>query len=145
MSEPPPKKWVQLQYMRPGSDDVADDTIECNLAGINHLSLTGEHRQANIQTLEPGQSLILIRHTDNEYDENAVLVVTQGGKDVGYLPAHVAEDVAPILDRKRAVTVVVESVEEFVSSSNNRLLGVRLILTPYKPERAKRKPKGRGH
>ena len=134
----PNKRWITIGYIKPDENDIEDDDIRCNLAGINHMGLNGEHRQAGIRGLAPRQPLILIRHHDNEHDENAILALTEGGKDVGYLPAHVAEDIAPIMDRKRAVTAIVDEVEEFTSSGGNRLLGVRVTVTTWK-----KKPKPR--
>jgi hypothetical protein len=128
---------VTLNYLLPDADDVADETMECAVAGINHVGMCGEHRQDVIRRLTPDQEVILWRHTDNKHDENAVAVFTHGGKDIGYLPAEIAEHVAAILDRNRAVTARVVSVDQFTSTSGNRLLGARLTLTPYRAKEAK--------
>ena len=50
--------------------------------------------------------------------------VFPNGNDVGYVPAHLADKIARVLDAERAVTAVVDQVEEFTSSGGNRLLGV---------------------
>jgi hypothetical protein len=133
----PGPRRVTLNYVLPDADDVADETIECVVAGIDHVGMCGEHRQDTIRRLTAGQELILWRHTDNKHDENAVAIFTLGGKDIGYLPAETAEYIAGILDSKRAVTAKVVGVDEFISTSGSRLLGARLTLTSYRTKRAK--------
>jgi hypothetical protein len=133
----PGTQRVTLNYLLPDGDEVADETMECAVAGINHVGMCGEHRQDVIRRLTSGQELILWRHTNNKHDENAVAVFTLDGKDIGYLPAEIAEYVAAIIDRNGAVTARVISVDQFTSTSGNRLLGARLTLTSYRTKRAK--------
>lgn len=81
------------------------------------LDVKGEsHYQDNLATIagpktEDGYNLpvnaVLVREPDNEYDTNAIAVYAttrdgqQSARHVGYVAAEVAEDLAPILDRKR--------------------------------------------
>jgi hypothetical protein len=54
------------------------------------------------------------------------------GKDIGYLPRDVAEEIAPRLDAGSPVTATVERVEGFEAGRGRTLLGVRLQLIPYR-------------
>ena len=134
----PNKRWATISYVKPDGNDIEDDEIRCNLAGINHMSLTGEHRQDNIRELKTGQPLILVRHHSNPHDAHATLALSEACKDVGYVPAHLADRIARVLDAERPVTAVVDEVDEFTSSGGNRLLGVRVTVTTWK-----KKPKPR--
>lgn len=137
----PTKARMTITYLKPADDDVPSRTYECNLAGINHMSLTGEHRQDNIRELRAGEQLILVRHHSNPHDAHATLALSEACKDVGYVPAHLADRIARALDAERPVTAVVDEVDEvdeFTSSGGNQLLGVRVTVTTWK-----KKPKPR--
>lgn len=137
----PDRRRMSIKYLLPEVDDVPSRTYGCNLAGINHMSLTGQHRQANIRGLKAGDKLILVRHHSNPHDAHATLALAPNGNDVGYIPAHLADRIARVLDAERAVTAVVDQVEEFESTGGNLLLGVRITVTTWKQ---RRKPRAKG-
>lgn len=62
------------------------------------------------EKLEVGQELILIRETENEYDELAVLVKTMEGKKIGYLPRKCNEIIARLMDAGKRLSGKVKNV-----------------------------------
>ena len=60
-----------------------------------------EGRAANHQPLFLQQDLILKHQNNNPYDRNAVLLLTDDGKELGFLPKGYASIYAPAIDRAR--------------------------------------------
>ena len=56
------------------------------------------NRQAVIAKLKTRDPLVLIREPDNQYDPNAIKVVTSQGKQIGYLNKWMAERFAELFD-----------------------------------------------
>lgn len=52
----------------------------------------------------PGETLRFVRESDNAYDPNAVMIFNRAGEMIGYLPYHLAAELAPDLDA-RAITL----------------------------------------
>lgn len=48
--------------------------------------------------IDEGDNLFLIREPQNKHDSNAILICTEGGVSVGYVPRYLAEEMAPHLD-----------------------------------------------
>ena len=71
------------------------------------MGLTGDSRQEIIGKLRREEPIHLIRLPDHPNDPNAVALFTQDGKDIGYLPRDVAEEIAPCLDAGSPVTATV--------------------------------------
>ena len=67
--------------------------------GVYTLNIVGEsYRQGEIKLCHEGESLILRREPDNKYDRNAVAVLRENGKQIGYLSRDDAEWIARIMD-----------------------------------------------
>lgn len=66
------------------------------LAVTAMLSVVGQH--AFVGDAAAGESLVLVRERDNEYDRNAVLVLNKDGEGIGHIQRGEAEVLAPILD-----------------------------------------------
>ena len=60
-----------------------------------------EGRAVNHNALSLQQSLIFKHQTDNPYDYNAVLLLTEDGKELGFLPKGYASLYAPVIDSGR--------------------------------------------
>ena len=60
-----------------------------------------EGRAVNHNALSLQQSLIFKHQTDNPYDHNAVLLLTEDGKELGFLPKGYASLYAPAIDSGR--------------------------------------------
>ena len=57
-----------------------------------------------------GESLVLIREPANTYDRNAIRVDKADGTQVGYVPAYLARNIAPLVD-EGLITVGMEATE----------------------------------
>jgi hypothetical protein len=128
---------VKIRFLLPGDDDEPLESEECPVAGINHNNIAGFNRQTVIARCQVGEQIYLVREPDNPHDENAIRCFRTNGEDIGYLPAWKAEEIAPILDKGRAVTARILRLEPFTSDAGNRLTGVALELTPYRKKRKK--------
>lgn len=126
------KVRVTVHYLIPDKDDVALPSWETFVSGVNHVGLCGEYRQKIIAKLREGEPVYLVRVPNHPDDPNAVALFCTNGKDIGYLPRDVAEQVSPRLDAGSPVTATVERVEPFEPGRGRTLLGVRLTLVPYR-------------
>ena len=76
-----------------------------------NVSITGSTFYQNATTIikqlqhRYGEPLILKRESENKYDKNAVGVYF-GQKQLGYVPAGLAKELAPIIDAGTVVTAV---------------------------------------
>ena len=62
------------------------------------VGVTFENRQELLAGLEAGVELELVRHPENEMDENAIGVHLPGGAQLGFLNRHLAKRLAPVMD-----------------------------------------------
>ena len=69
------------------------ELLNCNIAGTTFL---------NLEDIEPDlkkhQLLVLKRETKNEYDDNAILILTEDGKKLGYVPQEKNEVLSNLMD-----------------------------------------------
>lgn len=61
---------------------------------------TDRHRQDIIAELAKGEKLFLEAEPDNEYDPGAIVVLTQNGADIGYIPGDETDKIHPYLGRE---------------------------------------------
>lgn len=67
-----------------------------DLAGANFRPSSAQGRTLG---LKPGDHAFLERDPDNQYDDNAVRVLTEGDRDfIGFVPREMAATIAPLLD-----------------------------------------------
>ena len=105
------------------------------MAGINHVGMCDEPRQKIIATLRHDEPIYLVRMPNNPHDPNAVALFRANGEDIGYLTRELAPEIALRLDRGSPVTATVEAVEPFETEAGRRLLGVRMLIVPYRIKR----------
>lgn len=60
--------------------------------------VAGTQYHKGYMEIDEGDSLHLIREPQNQYDSNAILICTEAGVSVGYVPRYLAEEMAPHLD-----------------------------------------------
>ena len=69
------------------------ELLNCNIAGTTFLDL---------EDIEPDlkkhQLLVLKRETKNEYDDNAILILTEDGQKLGYVPQEKNEVLSNLMD-----------------------------------------------
>ena len=69
------------------------ELLNCNIAGTTFL---------NLEDIEPKlkkhQLLVLKREPNNEYDGNAILILTEDGQKLGYVPQEKNEVLSNLMD-----------------------------------------------
>lgn len=85
-----------------GAGKARRGSAAAKMPGRYELQVVGEQyegRQKAIKKCEIGDTIALVRERDNKYDTNAVAVMSDAGKQLGYIPKDDAVWVAEILDR----------------------------------------------
>ena len=77
------EKWVK------GNPEY-DKTYWCTVAGVRHANDDGTSRQEAINQCRPPEVLRLVLEPNNPVDPNAVKVMRQNGKQLGYVPKRLA-------------------------------------------------------
>ncbi|MEO8520560.1 MAG: HIRAN domain-containing protein [Acidobacteriota bacterium] len=67
-------------------------------------------RRDGCASLDVGEAVVLEREPDNPHDGNAILVLTQGGIELGYVPRELAKQMAPLLDGGADVEATVKKL-----------------------------------
>ena len=74
------------------------ELLSCNIAGTTFLDL---------EDIEPDlkkhQLLVLKRETKNEYDDNAILILTEDGRKLGYVPQEKNEVLSNLMDAGKLI------------------------------------------
>jgi hypothetical protein len=128
-------RGVTLNYLIPDDKDEPLIPRQVFVAGINHVGICDEPRQKIIATLHHDEPIYLVRMPNNPHDPNAVALFRGNGEDIGYLTRELAAEIAPRLDQGSPVTATVEAVEPFETEAGRPLLGVRLLIVPYRLKR----------
>ena len=129
---------VRKTHLVPGPDDEPLTPKEVRVAGINHRGLCGIHRQAVIAGCRVGEELLVLRFPENPHDSNAIGLFRKDGQDIGMLPAEIAVEMAPRLDKGSPITATITGLEPFLSTGGNELIGVRVTLVPHRIKRRRR-------
>lgn len=69
------------------------ELLNCNIAGTTFLDLEDIEPE-----LKKHQLLVLKRETKNEYDGNAILILTEDGQKLGYVPQDKNEVLSNLMD-----------------------------------------------
>jgi hypothetical protein len=80
--------------------------LETHVAGTTH----GAARRIE-PTLLPGSPLVLRREPDNPYDEHAILILTEAGEKIGYIPRDRNEIPARLMDAGKSLFSRLDSKE----------------------------------
>lgn len=82
------------------------ETLDFMVAGAAH-----EGRAEVIsQAAKPQQPVYLVREPGNRHSRNAVAVFLEAGQHVGYIPEHLAAEVAPLLDGGHKVVAEIKKI-----------------------------------
>jgi len=109
-------------------DYLGDGALGLEEAEAFHTKVAGvtfEGRQAIIQSLTPGQMLLLQREPSNPHDPHAVKVLTDGGQQIGYLSARVAARLAPTMDSGARYSA---TASQITGGGEDRSFGVNVYL-----------------
>jgi len=110
----------------------ADDYTGAELRGIEDAwsfytkvaGVTFEGRQALLPEIRAGQVLRLVREPANPHDPHAVAIVTENGRQVGYLSARLAGRLAPSMDAGARYTVTASQV----TGGGERAFGLNVFI-----------------
>ena len=69
------------------------ELLNCNIAGTTFLDLEDIEPK-----LKKHQLLVLKRETKNDYDDNAILILTEDGQKLGYVPQEKNEVLSNLMD-----------------------------------------------
>ena len=69
------------------------ELLDCNVAGTSFLDLDDIEPK-----LKKHQLLMLKREPNNEYDNNAILILTEEGQKLGYVPQEKNEVLSKLMD-----------------------------------------------
>lgn len=79
------------------------------------MHFRGQHAKEYAAALQPGDTLLLEREPDNEYDENAIKVLTPGddGFHLAYVNKETAAWLAPEMDEGKTFVCTIDRVEPY--------------------------------
>ena len=96
---------VTDDYYEPGMMEYLDQSdgsfdAETGIAELRFESKGTRYgdRTEQIESLKPGDVIIIERDPDNRYNSNNFVLKTAGGKDVGNMPAELCNAIAPLYD-----------------------------------------------
>lgn len=78
--------------------------IECHIAGTSHRDVKSLE-----PSLAPGTLLVLQREADNAHDPLAILILTEAGEALGYVPRVKNEALARLMDAGKLLFAKIES------------------------------------
>jgi single-stranded-DNA-specific exonuclease len=102
-------------------------SFHSKVVGVTHQNSDGSYRQAILRGSWEGRPLILKREPDNPYDSSAIAVFTEDLEQLGYIGAHLAESLAPQMDRGVAVSATIS--ENTGGAGNKNTLGCNILIT----------------
>jgi hypothetical protein len=126
--------WLSRLFGRRTPVDIPDpDAYELTPIEDFRTAMSGAiadrgRRQSAIRRCQRGDRLLLDREPDNRQDPNAVAVVSQMAERLGFIPAHVAEDLARRMDAGDIATAEVLEVRPPTAEYNfyNLVLRIRV-------------------
>ena len=106
--------------------------LRTNLAGVTFENDDGVNRQKIIAKCGEGEIVRLVRDRENRHDPNAVRVVRESGDQIGWLPADIAKEIAPVMDREIMPDAVI--VEVMGGTKDKPTLGVLIDVGRFADE-----------
>ncbi|MBS9781147.1 MAG: HIRAN domain-containing protein [Gammaproteobacteria bacterium] len=101
--------WLFKSFRKPNIIRSADKLflLECKIHGSHYY---GCHQLLKEEKLFVGEPVILRRETDNEYDKNAIEILTQNKIKLGYVPKKHNTVIASLIDQNCHVCANIESI-----------------------------------
>jgi hypothetical protein len=120
------EKAFQSQF-----SESIDKHFYANVVGVTYPNEDGSSREDAIESCKFGQLIQFRREVNNKYDPNAVSVITEDGRGLGYLSRGVAADVTRQFDTTGAVWMaMVRRVTRRSAGNHAGLLLCMFRLTP---------------
>lgn len=104
-----------------------------SVAGVTFRNPDGSNRQAIVGSLREGEALTLRREPSNPHDRNAIAVLDQSGRQVGFIPRNEAVTLARSLDAGSHADAEVEKVVGGYGPGISLGLRVRITLREGQP------------
>ena len=82
--------------------------INLHVVGVTFDNEDGTSRQQILETVKKEDILKLQREPSNIYDINAIKVMTEDNRQIGYIGKQYAEILSPMMDMGKGFSVVVE-------------------------------------
>lgn len=86
------------------------ESLYTKVVGVTRKNKDGVSRQDILASCSVGDKLVLMRDKFNEYDENAIEVLTVNYQQLGYLNRKVAANLAPLMDSGFTLYCEIENI-----------------------------------
>lgn len=103
-----------IEYAPSASEKVGLATLTYSVVGTDY----SPERTSACESLKIGDSVVLEREPDNDYDPFAIMVKSKENKQCGYLPAELAKWLSVVLDAKE-IQISHASVKEILLKGQN--------------------------
>jgi len=103
------------------------NTIHSKVAGVIKTNRDGSSRQEIINELSEYDILTLEREPNNTYDQNAIKVLTDDRRQIGYLTKELAAKLAPLMDAGQEIECDLKEITGLDQDAQ----GVNIELTVY--------------
>jgi hypothetical protein len=98
------------------------------VVGVSFPNSDGTSRQKIIKKLLEGEKIFLKREPENEYDPNAIKVLTEDKKQIGYIQKELARLLAPRFDRKEKYKSEIMSIACVENEKGIDNYGIQIII-----------------
>lgn len=88
------------------------------------VGVTFFERQTILKQLKSGDQLDIVREPKNEYDKNAIMVMTKSGLQIGYIPAKTCINLSKDMDSGSNFKVVIDQI----TGTDKQTLGCNIII-----------------
>lgn len=106
----------------------------CYVFYIKAVGVTYGNRQQNIRNLKIGQKLNLVHEKNNQYDNNALLITTDEGLEIGYVSKERNRDLLNKLNSNLIKSVTVENITGAGYANNGVNIKIEVLNAKNTPE-----------
>ena len=100
------------------------------IAGVSHANRDGTRRQAALRHCHPWEHLRLETEPDNRFDPNAMALIAESGRQLGYLSSGLAAEVHQRSDKGYSFTVF---IAEITGGGEDQYLGCNILVIQAGP------------
>ena len=104
-------------------------SFHTKVVGVTKKNEDGSKRQEVIAGCKVGELVVLIRESENPYDSNAIAVYHSSRKQIGFIAADLAEQLAPDLDSGQTISSRISDLTGGTPEKPSR--GVNLEITVF--------------
>lgn len=104
-------------------------SFHTKVVGVTKKNEDGSKRQEVIAGCKVGELVLLIRESENPYDSNAIAVYHSSRKQIGFIAADLAEQLAPDLDSGQTISARISDLTGGTPEKPSR--GVNLEIAVF--------------